>query len=144
MEPSMIPLAIPLAIALAFVARFAVPRVRLPPRVGFLAAGLALASGLGWPALLLLGFALSFSSTVLAVKVMKNRAFAGRMVAIGKYPEEVERLRQLGADAVFPIYDEAGSAFADDAWAGRSQQPNPVLNPVHNPAQPPSLAPTTP
>lgn len=145
----------PLMIALAFVVGFAVQLVRLPPLVGFLAAGfalnamgferspmldtianlgvtlllftiglkleirtllraevwataslhivgstllfaailfvlkalgLALVSELGWPVLLLLGFALSFSSTVFAVKVLEERSelgsFYGR-VAIG-------------------------------------------------------------
>lgn len=50
------------------------------------ALGLALVSELGWPVLLLLGFALSFSSTVFAVKVLEERSelgsFYGR-VAIG-------------------------------------------------------------
>ncbi|MFD3685082.1 cation:proton antiporter [Nocardiopsis sp. NPDC058631] len=48
--------------------------------------GLAVLQDLGWPTLLLLGFALSFSSTVLAVKVLEARnesgSFYGRL-AIG-------------------------------------------------------------
>ena len=84
------------------------------------------------------------AGNVYALSQLKNRAFAGRIAAIVKYPEEVARLRELGADEVFHIFDEAGSAFADDAWAGRSQKPNPVPKPVNNPAQPPSRAPTLP
>jgi glutathione-regulated potassium-efflux system ancillary protein KefC len=57
------------------------------------------------------------AGNVYALKQLKNRAFSGHIAAIVSYPEEVEMLRQLGADAVFHIYDEAGSAFADDALA---------------------------
>ena len=48
--------------------------------------GVALAADLGWPALLLIGFALSFSSTVLVVKVLEDRGGAaalGGRTAIG-------------------------------------------------------------
>jgi glutathione-regulated potassium-efflux system ancillary protein KefC len=58
------------------------------------------------------------AGNVYALKQLRNRAFGGRIAAIVKYPEEVAMLRQLGADAVFHIYDEAGTAFADDALAG--------------------------
>jgi glutathione-regulated potassium-efflux system ancillary protein KefC len=58
------------------------------------------------------------AGNVHALTQLRNRAFAGRIAAIVKYPEEVEVLRGLGADAVFHIYDEAGTAFADDALAG--------------------------
>ncbi len=58
------------------------------------------------------------AGNVYALKQLRNRAFAGHIAAIVSYPEEVEVLRQLGADAVFHLYDEAGTAFADDALAG--------------------------
>jgi len=58
------------------------------------------------------------AGNVHALTQLRNRAFAGRIAAIVKYPEEVDVLRSLGADAVFHIYDEAGTAFADDALAG--------------------------
>ncbi len=58
------------------------------------------------------------AGNVYALQQLKNRAFNGRIAAIVQYPEEVEVLERLGADAVFHIYDEAGSAFADDAMAG--------------------------
>lgn len=58
------------------------------------------------------------AGNVYALRQLKNRAFSGRIVAIVKYPEEIDVLRQLGADAVFHIYDEAATAFADDAVEG--------------------------
>ncbi|MFP8834041.1 cation:proton antiporter [Hydrogenophaga sp. XSHU_21] len=58
------------------------------------------------------------AGNVYALQQLKHRAFAGRIAAIVSYPEEIEVLRELGADAVFHVYDEAGSAFADDALAG--------------------------
>ncbi|MFD6951408.1 potassium transporter Kef [Nocardiopsis sp. TSRI0078] len=48
--------------------------------------GLSLLQGTGWPTLLLLGFALSFSSTVFAVKVLEARSESGSLygrLAIG-------------------------------------------------------------
>jgi glutathione-regulated potassium-efflux system ancillary protein KefC len=60
-----------------------------------------------------------------ALQQLMNSAFAGRIAgriaAIVSYPEEVKVLRELGAGAVFHVYDEAGAAFADDALAGRVQ-----------------------
>jgi len=53
---------------------------------------------------------------------LKQRAnagqFAGHIVAIVKYADEVELLRGLGADEVFLVDVEAGIALADDAVAG--------------------------
>jgi hypothetical protein len=47
------------------------------------------------------------------------RAILGDLLRCAvSYPEEIEVLRELGADAVFHVYDEAGGAFADDALAG--------------------------
>jgi Trk K+ transport system NAD-binding subunit len=55
------------------------------------------------------------AGNVYALQQLRHRAFGGRIAAIVQYPQEVEVLRGLGADAVFHLYDEAGSAFADDA-----------------------------
>jgi len=63
------------------------------------------------------------AGNVYALQQLKHRAFAGRIAAIVSYPEEIEVLRGLGADAVFHVYDEAGGAFADDALAGIAQAP---------------------
>jgi predicted Kef-type K+ transport protein len=56
-----------------------------------------------------------------ALQQLRNRAFSGHIAAIVDYPEEVAVLRELGADEVFHIYDEAGTAFADDAMAGAAR-----------------------
>jgi predicted Kef-type K+ transport protein len=58
------------------------------------------------------------AGNVYALSQLKNRAFSGRIAAIVQYPEEIEVLHGLGADAVYHVYDEAGTAFADDALAG--------------------------
>lgn len=59
----------------------------------------------------------SHAGNVFALAQLRHRAFAGRIAAIVEYPEEIDKLRALGADAVFHLRDEAGSAFADDAMA---------------------------
>jgi glutathione-regulated potassium-efflux system ancillary protein KefC len=60
----------------------------------------------------------SHAGNVFALTQLKNRAFAGRIAAIVQYRDEIDVLHRLGADAVFHISEEAGSAFADDAVAG--------------------------
>ena len=60
----------------------------------------------------------SHAGNLYALQQLKHRAFAGRIAAIVKYSDELEPLRELGADAVFHVADEAGTAFADDAVAG--------------------------
>ena len=57
------------------------------------------------------------AGNVFALKQLKHRAFGGRIAAIVRYPEEITMLRGLGADDVFHLFDEAGTAFADDALA---------------------------
>jgi len=66
------------------------------------------------------------AGNVHALQQLKHRAFAGHIAAIVSYPQEVEILRGLGADAVFHIYDEAGTAFADDALAALKLSPMPM------------------
>jgi D-arabinose 1-dehydrogenase-like Zn-dependent alcohol dehydrogenase len=56
------------------------------------------------------------AGTVHALTQLRNRAFGGRIAAIVKYPEEVEVLRELGADAVFHIYDEAEPRSRTTRW----------------------------
>lgn len=62
------------------------------------------------------------AGNVYALQQLRKRAFAGHIAAIVSYPDEVATLRELGADEVFHIYDEAGTAFADDALAGANRQ----------------------
>ncbi len=61
------------------------------------------------------------AGNVYALKQLRHRAFAGHIAAIVDYPEEVAVLKELGADAVFHVYDEAGTAFADDALGGATR-----------------------
>ncbi len=68
------------------------------------------------------------AGNVYALEQLKNRAFSGHIAAIVSYPEEVDMLRQLGADAVFHIYDEAGTAFADDSLAAMKLMPAPLAS----------------
>jgi predicted Kef-type K+ transport protein len=60
----------------------------------------------------------SHAGNVHALAQLEHRSFAGHIVAIVKYADEVELLRGLGADEVFLVDAEAGSALADDAVAG--------------------------
>lgn len=52
-----------------------------------------------------------------ALEQLRRREFAGKIAAVVQYEDQVERLRKLGADAVFNLYGEAGRALADDALA---------------------------
>ncbi|WP_107852180.1 cation:proton antiporter family protein [Oceanimonas marisflavi] len=47
-----------------------------------------------------------------ALEQIRHANFKGRVAAIIRYPEEGAQLRELGADDVFNIYEEAGSGFA--------------------------------
>lgn len=73
---------------------------------------------LGGPLKLVLLAMPSHAGNVFALQQLKHRAYAGRIAAIVQYRDEIEVLRELGADAVFHISEEAGHAFADDAVAG--------------------------
>lgn len=69
----------------------------------------------------------SHAGNVFALTRLKHRAFGGRIAAIVQYQDEIEPLKALGADAVFHIYEEAGTAFADDAiTALQSTAPRPT------------------
>ena len=48
-----------------------------------------------------------------ALEQLRKISFSGRTAATARYPEEEKRLRQSGATAVFNIYTEAGTGFAD-------------------------------
>lgn len=47
------------------------------------------------------------------IRHLKEQGFRGRIVATARYSDEIMRLRDVGADAVFNIYAEAGVGFAD-------------------------------
>ena len=48
-----------------------------------------------------------------ALNQLRKISFSGRIAATARYADEEERLRQSGATAVFNVYTEAGSGFAD-------------------------------
>ncbi len=48
-----------------------------------------------------------------ALEQLKEISFSGRIAATARYPDEVEILQQAGATAVFDMYTEAGTGFAD-------------------------------
>lgn len=48
-----------------------------------------------------------------ALEQLRESAFNGRVAATAKYPDDEEPLRQSGVTAVFNIYTEAGTGFAD-------------------------------
>lgn len=52
---------------------------------------------------------------VFALQQLKHGQFKGKIAAIVQYEDEVETLRNLGADAIFYVYDGAGQALADRA-----------------------------
>ena len=48
-----------------------------------------------------------------ALEQLREISFPGRIAAVAKYLDDEEPLRELGATAVFNIYTEAGTGFAD-------------------------------
>jgi glutathione-regulated potassium-efflux system ancillary protein KefC len=57
------------------------------------------------------------SGNLFALQQLRDRSFDGRIVAVSRYPDEDTSLRELGADEVFGLHDEAGHGVADDAVA---------------------------
>nr|WP_086940814.1 cation:proton antiporter family protein [Thaumasiovibrio occultus] len=51
-------------------------------------------------------------ANALALTQIKELNFKGRVAAIAKYPDEAQELLEMGADAAFNIYREAGAGFA--------------------------------
>lgn len=52
-----------------------------------------------------------------ALRVLRARAFSGRVAAVCRWPEQVEELRAAGAHEVIYLYRGAGTALADAAIA---------------------------
>ena len=55
------------------------------------------------------------AGNLFALKQLRSRQFPGKITAVVEYPEEIEPIRELGAHAVYHVYDEAGRALADSA-----------------------------
>lgn len=53
------------------------------------------------------------AGNLFALEQLRHRDFDGRIAAVVEYPEEIELLRERGADAVFHVYEEAGLGLAD-------------------------------
>ncbi|GAM61260.1 glutathione-regulated potassium-efflux system protein kefB [Vibrio ishigakensis] len=47
-----------------------------------------------------------------AFEQLKIHGYKGKVAAIAEYPDQVDQFLELGADAAFNIYREAGSGFA--------------------------------
>ena len=45
---------------------------------------------------------------------IRELGYQGQLAAIAKYPDEMEALKEAGADRVFNLYAEAGIGLADD------------------------------
>lgn len=54
----------------------------------------------------------SAAANIAIVQQVRGSAFRGKVAAIAKFPDEVERLHEAGVDTVFNIYAEAGAGFA--------------------------------
>ncbi len=48
-----------------------------------------------------------------ALKQLKNGEFNAKIAAIAQFADEAEKLKRLGADEVFNLYNEAGAGFAE-------------------------------
>jgi len=48
----------------------------------------------------------------LALDQLQRKEFKGQIAAIAEYSDQLEELTELGVDAAFNIYNEAGSGFA--------------------------------
>lgn len=49
------------------------------------------------------------------IQQIRKHGFKGKIAASAKYPDELEKLEELGVDAAFNIYAEAGTGFASIA-----------------------------
>ncbi|HHI94109.1 MAG TPA: potassium transporter Kef [Gammaproteobacteria bacterium] len=58
----------------------------------------------------------SHHENLAAVRQIRKLDYHGRIAAIAKYDDEVERLKHAGVDYAVNLYAEAGSGFADDVW----------------------------
>lgn len=55
----------------------------------------------------------SHHGNLYAIEQLGHRELPAKIAAIVEYPEEIQALRDQGADAVFHVYDEAGLGLAD-------------------------------
>jgi glutathione-regulated potassium-efflux system ancillary protein KefC len=55
----------------------------------------------------------NLESNLSALARLREIYFSGRIAATAKYQDDAQRLREAGATAVFNIYTEAGTGFAN-------------------------------
>jgi hypothetical protein len=49
---------------------------------------------------------------------LARHGYKGRIAALAKFEEDVQRLKSLGVHSVFNLYAEAGAGFAEHALSG--------------------------
>ena len=52
------------------------------------------------------------NAQVAAIQQIRERGFDGKIAATAKYPDDLEKLKELGVDAALNIYAEVGTGFA--------------------------------
>ncbi len=52
------------------------------------------------------------SGNLYAIEKLRSHGFAGKIAAIVRFEDDIASLKEQGVDAVFNVYDEAGSGFA--------------------------------
>jgi hypothetical protein len=52
------------------------------------------------------------NAQVATIKQIRAHGFKGKIAATAKYPDELDKLKELGVDAAFNIYAEVGTGFA--------------------------------
>ena len=52
------------------------------------------------------------SGNLYAIEKLRSHGFAGKIAAIVRFEDDIASLKEQGVDAVFNVYNEAGSGFA--------------------------------
>ncbi len=58
----------------------------------------------------------SHEANLLAVRRLAELGYRGLVAATAQFDDELEELRDAGADAAFNFYAEAGAGFAEHVW----------------------------
>jgi len=52
------------------------------------------------------------NAQIATIEQTRKHGFKGKIAASAKYPDELEKLKELGVEAAFNIYAEVGTGFA--------------------------------
>jgi len=63
-------------------------------------------------------------SNLNVAKHMIEKGYAGMLAATAHFDDQVEELREVGVNAAFNLYNEAGLGFAEHAWLALEQKEN--------------------